>query len=115
MKFYFDGILEGNSLLPHLIEKKEEGLIEVKAIAELLNADLLEVKGVVWSGQDVASLEEIIPKKRTYGWMLASFTKSIYIRIENEAELIRYQNIKCDGYISSSLEMIKLLAQKFNG
>lgn len=115
MKFYFDGILVRNEMLSEPIEFKSESLIEVNEIVDLLNADLSDSNGIIWNGNDVKTLQEIVPKKRTYGWMQISVSKPFYIRLEAESDLSNYEHIRYDGFVSSSLELIKKLAKNYNG
>jgi hypothetical protein len=96
------------------IQQLPKGIIEVDQIVDLLNADLNKRKGVIWNGTDIASLFEIVPKKLTYGWAIASIVIPFYIRIEKISDLQKYETIEFDGVVSSSLEVLLNIKKSTN-
>ena len=110
MKLYLDSEIanEKFSVLP-------SGIITVSEIAELLTADLKTDKGVVWCGEYTDALLEIVPKERKYGWMLASLKNPFFIKLGQLEDLEKFNKVKCDGFVSSSKELLLKLDNQFNG
>lgn len=111
MKFFFDTT---DAICPEPIQLLPDSWLEVASIAELLNADLVKAEGVVWSGTDIDTLSEIVPKKRIYGWAIASIVCPFYIRLDKVEDLEKFENIEFAGIVSTSLSVLLKLNKNIN-
>lgn len=79
----------------------------VKTIAECLQAERNGLEGVIWDAEDYDQLEELIPKKAAYGWMLVSINIPVYFHLTDLDQLSALNNVEISGFYSEDQQILK--------
>ncbi|MFT4601971.1 MAG: hypothetical protein ACI857_002157 [Arenicella sp.] len=92
------------------IEGSKRAVI-VSSHAELMNAELENADAIIWNAPYSDILENIVPKKRRYGWQLQSINTPFFISVKSLKEFDSFATIDFNGVYSDELDALLQIAK----
>ena len=106
---FIHGVIE-NTIDDSNLEVNQSGKFLSAALvmthADCLNANNSGKDLIIWINNDFKKLKALAPKKQDYGWVLATLSISVFVKVNDVTDLDQLADIEYDGIYSENLELL---------